>query len=157
MSSSLSLRLFNRKTRQTRRRMRTIKPTAAPNVAPTIIPTLVATGRVMGHTVMTCHQSGATARGTRFSQMSQDRTGLGTSGFTTNKHANESDADALWCAVTFYVQLTISRLMKQLSDPAELLAAHTYFPDMLLLRLLSFRVPVFSSENSRHAHYSTCT
>ncbi|TNN51788.1 hypothetical protein EYF80_038016 [Liparis tanakae] len=24
--------------------------------------------------------------------------------------------------------------MKQLSDPAELLAAHTYFPDMLLLR-----------------------
>lgn len=42
------------------------------------------------------------------------------------------------------VEETISRLMTQLSDPAELLAVHTYFPDMLLLRLLSFRVPVFS-------------
>lgn len=44
-----------------------------------------------------------------------------------------------------YIQLTMSRLMMQLSDPAELLAVHVYFPDMLLLRLLNFSVPVFSS------------
>lgn len=48
--------------------------------------------------------------------------------------------------VVLYIQVEISRLMKQLSDPAILLAVHTYFPDMLLLRLLSFRVPVFSSK-----------
>lgn len=47
-----------------------------------------------------------------------------------------------------YVQVTISRLMKQLSEPAELVAVHTYFPDMLLLRLLSFKVPVFSSRTA---------
>lgn len=41
-------------------------------------------------------------------------------------------------------EATMSRLMKQLSVPAGLVAEHTYFPDMLLLRLLSFRVPVFS-------------
>lgn len=43
----------------------------------------------------------------------------------------------------------MARLMKQLSDPAGLLAVHTYFPDMLLLRLLSFRVPVCSSKQQR--------
>ncbi|TNN51787.1 hypothetical protein EYF80_038015 [Liparis tanakae] len=76
MSSSLSLRLFNREMTQQRRRMRRMKPTAEPNVAPTIIPTLVATGRVMGHTAMTCHQSGATACGMFLSDESrQDRTG----------------------------------------------------------------------------------
>lgn len=47
-----------------------------------------------------------------------------------------------------YSQLTMSRLMMQLSDPAELLAVQTYFPDMFLLRLLSFRVPAFSSETA---------
>lgn len=54
------------------------------------------------------------------------------------------------CVAVCYVQVTISRLMKQLSDPAELLAVHTYFPDMLLLRLLSFRVPVFSSKTAQN-------
>lgn len=39
--------------------------------------------------------------------------------------------------------------MKQVSDPAVLLALHTYFPDMLLLKLLNFNVPVFSSETTR--------
>lgn len=39
----------------------------------------------------------------------------------------------------------MSNLMLQLWDPAELLAVHTYVPAMLLLRLLSFRLPVFSS------------
>lgn len=48
------------------------------------------------------------------------------------------------CAVD--VQFMISRVTEQLSDPAELLAVHMYFPDMLLLRLLSLRVPVLSSE-----------
>ena len=35
--------------------------------------------------------------------------------------------------------------MEQLSEPAVLLARHTYFPDMLLVRLLSLRVPCLSS------------
>lgn len=52
------------------------------------------------------------------------------------------------CVVVCYVQVTISRLMEQLSDPAELLAVHIYFPDMLLLRLFSLRVPVFSSKTA---------
>lgn len=39
----------------------------------------------------------------------------------------------------------MSKLMVQVSDAAELLAVHSYFPDMLLLRLFSFREPIFSS------------
>lgn len=44
-----------------------------------------------------------------------------------------------------YVQVITSRLMEQLSEPAVLLARHTYLPDMLLVRLLSLRVPCLSS------------
>lgn len=54
----------------------------------------------------------------------------------------------LVCGAVGYVHVTISRLMKQLSEPAVLLAVQVYFPDMLALRLLSFRVPVFSSETA---------
>lgn len=52
-------------------------------------------------------------------------------------------------------QVIMSKLMVQVSDAAELLAVHTYFPDMLLLRLLSFREPVFSS-GERHSGQTQC-
>ena len=44
-----------------------------------------------------------------------------------------------------YAPVMTSRLMKQVSVPAVLEALHTYFPDMLLVRLVSFRVPAVSS------------
>lgn len=42
--------------------------------------------------------------------------------------------------------------MEQLSEPAVLLARHTYFPDMLLVRLLSLRVPCLSSAKQAHSY-----
>lgn len=47
-----------------------------------------------------------------------------------------------------YIQVKTSRLMEQLSEPAVLLARQMYFPDMLLVRLLSLRVPCLSSEKN---------
>lgn len=47
--------------------------------------------------------------------------------------------------LTAYAQVMTSRLMEQLSEPAVLLARQMYFPDMLLVRLLSLRVPCLSS------------
>lgn len=49
------------------------------------------------------------------------------------------------CVRLRYVQVMTSRLMEQLSEPAVLLALQMYFPDMLLVRLLSRRVPNLSS------------
>lgn len=49
-----------------------------------------------------------------------------------------------------YVQVMTSRLMEQLSEPAVLLALQMYFPDMLLVRLLSRRVPYLSSAEQAH-------
>lgn len=50
-----------------------------------------------------------------------------------------------------YVQVMTSRLMEQLSEPAVLLALQMYFPDMLLVRLLSRRVPYLSSAEQAHS------
>lgn len=51
-----------------------------------------------------------------------------------------------------------SRLMEQLSEPAVLLALQMYFPDMLLVRLLSRRVPYLSSAEQAHSQTHTiCT
>lgn len=113
-----------------------MKPITEPTVAPTIIPTLVATGRIMGQTMITPkHINKELTRQTLiYSNNSPNSTCM---------VINNIIGVAVW-----FVQVTISRLMKQLSDPAELLAAHTYFPDMLLLRLLSLRVPVFSSKTA---------
>lgn len=41
-------------------------------------------------------------------------------------------------------EVKTSRLTEQVSEPAVLLARHTYFPDMLLVRLLNLRVPCLS-------------
>lgn len=49
-----------------------------------------------------------------------------------------------------------SRLMEQLSEPAVLLALQMYFPDMLLVRLLSRRVPNLSSAEQKQT-YKICT
>lgn len=46
------------------------------------------------------------------------------------------------------VQLVMCRSISQVFSATVLLAVHTYFPDMLLLRLFSFRVPVFSSKTA---------
>lgn len=46
---------------------------------------------------------------------------------------------------TCCVQFVMCRSISQVFSATVLLAVHTYFPDMLLLRLFSFRVPVFSS------------
>lgn len=51
-----------------------------------------------------------------------------------------------------YVQVITSRLMEQLSEPAVLLARQMYFPDMLLVRLLSLRVPCLSSAEQPHSY-----
>ena len=50
-----------------------------------------------------------------------------------------------------------SRLMVQLSEPAVLLARQMYFPDMLLVRLLSLRVPCLSSAKQPHSYTHTYT
>ena len=54
-----------------------------------------------------------------------------------------------------YVRVITSRLMEQLSEPAVLLARQMYFPDMLLVRLLSLRVPCLSSAE-QHTVTHTC-
>lgn len=54
-----------------------------------------------------------------------------------------------------YIQVITSRLMEQLSEPAVLLARQMYFPDMLLVRLLSRRVPCFSSAEQPQIHTHT--
>jgi len=48
-----------------------------------------------------------------------------------------------------YIHVMTSRLMKQVSSPAELDEVHTYFPDILLLRLFSFKVPAVSSTTTQ--------
>lgn len=53
---------------------------------------------------------------------------------------------------TVYLQVITSRLMEQLSEPAVLLARQMYFPDMLLVRLLSLRVPCLSSAKQPHSY-----
>lgn len=55
------------------------------------------------------------------------------------------------CVQLHYVQVMTSRLMEQLSEPAVLLALQMYFPDMLLERLLSRRVPYRSSAEQAHS------
>lgn len=65
------------------------------------------------------------------------------------KISQENPNIILSCSdVVWYLQVTISRLMKQLSEPAVLLAVQMYFPDILPLRLFSFSVPVFSSKTA---------
>lgn len=54
--------------------------------------------------------------------------------------------------VNIYIQVMTSRLIEQLSEPAVLLARQMYFPDMLLVRLLSRRVPCFSSAKQAHSY-----
>lgn len=51
-----------------------------------------------------------------------------------------------------FLQVITSRLMEQLSEPAVLLARQMYFPDMLLVRLLSLRVPCLSSARQPHRY-----
>lgn len=104
-----------------------MKPTTEPTVAPTIMPTLVATVRThtVSHFPVLCII------------LCDDKPALKKAAIAWSCY------DAVW-----YVQVTISRLMKQLSEPAVLLAVQMYFPDMLPLRLLSFRVPVFWSKTN---------
>lgn len=66
-------------------------------------------------------------------------------------HARERRREMGCCVQLRYVQVMTSRLMEQLSEPAVLLALQMYFPDMLLVRLLSRRVPYLSSAEQTHS------
>lgn len=75
-------------------------------------------------------------------------------GFDNNARLAESGARRTALGVACgraYVQVMTSRLMEQLSEPAVLLALQMYFPDMLLVRLLSRRVPDLSSVEQAHS------
>lgn len=70
----------------------------------------------------------------------------------SKKNAASNTLQVLGFFFTVYVQVITSRLMEQLSEPAVLLARQMYFPDMLLVRLLSLRVPCLSSVDQPHGY-----
>lgn len=68
-----------------------------------------------------------------------------------------SSEGAAVCEGGGHIQVMTSRLMEQLSEPAVLLALQMYFPDMLLVRLLSLRVPCRSSAEKHTVTHTSQT